>query len=291
MFGYVNADKPNMLMKDYAVFRAYYCGMCKAIGSRTKSQLMRLSINYDVTFLALLAHNYRKQEPDIKESRCAFHLLGKKYPIVGKNDILLKIADINTILGYYKAEDDVLDGGGFPSKLGRVFVKRHYKRAARRLPALAESVKNNYSRLRAFELAKEKSPDKLADCFAWMLQDVGREACGRQDPLLDELCYNLGRWIYFIDAYDDLYKDIAEGKYNPLAPEGKLSEEEGEKIKENVRFTLEHAVANIRAAYDAMEITVSEGALSNIVYRGLKARTDEILKRSGKQCKKTLSGF
>lgn len=288
MFGYVNADKPNMLMKDYAVFRAYYCGMCKAIGAQSKSQLMRIGINYDVTFLALLAHNYHKQEPDIRESRCAFHLLGKKYPIVKKNDILLKIADINTILGYYKVEDDVLDGGGLKYKLGRLFFRGHYRRAARRLPAFAESVKNNYRRLRELELAKEKSPDKLADCFARMLVDVGREACGRQEPLLDELCYNLGRWIYFIDAYDDLDKDIAEGKFNPLASEGKLSEEDGEKLKESVQFTLEHAVTNIRAAYDAMDITVSEGALSNIVYRGLKARTDEILSRRGKQCKKTL---
>jgi len=288
MFGYVNADKPNMLMKDYAVFRAYYCGMCQTIGKRSKSQLMRIGINYDVTFLALLAHNFCKQEPEIKQSRCAFHLLGKKYLIVKKNEILLRIADINTILGYYKVEDDVLDGGGLKYKIGRLFVRRHYLKAARRLPALAESVKSNYQRLREFEQKKETSVDKLADCFAAMLQDVGREACGVRDPLLDELCYNLGRWIYLIDAYDDLDRDIEEGKFNPLAPDGKAGVLDGGKLKENVRFALEHAVANIRAAYDAMDITVSEGALSNIVYRGLKARTDEILERRGKKCKRTL---
>ncbi|MDD3946967.1 MAG: DUF5685 family protein [Clostridia bacterium] len=288
MFGYVTADKPNMLIKDYAVFRAYYCGMCKAIAKRTKSQLMRIGINYDITFLAILAHNYCKTQPDIQESRCAFHLLGKKYPIVGKNDIMLRIADINTLLAYYKVEDDVLDGGKLKHRLGKLMTKRHYKRAARRMPTLAASIKSNYERLRALEQNKEESIDRLADCFATMLVEVGRAACNGPDPLLDDLCYNLGRWIYLIDAYDDLYADIQEGKFNPLLPSGDLTAETEEQITDTVKFNLSLAVSNIRAAYDAMEITVSEGALSNIIYRGLQARTEEILARRGKECKKTL---
>lgn len=288
MFGYVAADKPNMLIKDFAEYRAYYCGMCRAIGKRSKSQFMRIGINYDITFLAILAHNYQKTAPAIKDSRCAFHLFGKKYPIVGKNDIMLTIADINTLLGYYKVEDDVQDGGNLKHRLGRLFIKRHYKRAARRLPALAESIARNYQNLRALEAYREKSIDRLAECFALMLRDVGREACGREEPLLDELCYNLGRWIYLIDAYDDLYPDIKEGKFNAFLPEGKLDKEAEARVAETARINLNLAVSNIREAYDAMEITVSEGPLSNIIYRGLKARTDEILERRGKECKKTL---
>lgn len=288
MFGYVNADKPNMLIKDYAVFRAYYCGMCQAIGSQSKSQLMRMGINYDITFLAILAHNYRKQEPGFKNTRCAFHLLGKKYHIVQKSDIMLKIADINTLLAYYKVEDDVLDGGRLKHKLGRLLTKRHYNRASKRLPLLAGSIQSNYQRLRQLEQNGEKSIDKLADCFAVMLVDVGREACGGADALLDELCYNLGRWIYLIDAYDDLYNDIKEGKFNPLWQGGQLTDDAQSNIATTVSSNLNLAVSNIIAAYDAMEITVSEGALSNIIYRGLKARTQEVLARRGQECKKTL---
>lgn len=287
MFGYVNADKPNMLMKDYAVFRAYYCGMCRAIGKRAKSQFMRLGINYDITFLAILAHNCRKQEPDIKEGRCAFHILGKKYPIAGADDIMLKIADINTLLGYYKVEDDVQDGGKLKHRIARLLTRRQFKKAAKRLPELAESIKTNYERLRALEKAGEKSIDRLADCFATILVDVGRVACGGPDGLLDDLCYNLGRWIYLIDAYDDLDKDVEEERFNPLLPEGgPLTPEKEQKIADTVKFNLDFAIANIIEAYDKMEVTVSEGALSNIIYRGLKARTEEILSRRCKNADK-----
>ena len=86
MFGYVKADKPNMLIKDYATYRAYYCGLCKSIGKRA-SQTMRMSVNYDITFLSLLAHNYCRTEPTFKETRCIVHPVGKKFPVVENNPV------------------------------------------------------------------------------------------------------------------------------------------------------------------------------------------------------------
>ncbi|MEI3141456.1 MAG: DUF5685 family protein [Lawsonibacter sp.] len=41
---------------------------------------------------------------------------------------------------------------------------------------------------------------------------------------MEQLLYHLGRWIYLIDARDDLAEDLADGRYNPVAarfgPEG-----------------------------------------------------------------------
>ena len=55
MFGYVLPDKPNMFMKDYAEYRAFYCGLCKSIGKKC-SEVMRFTTNYDITFLNVLYH-------------------------------------------------------------------------------------------------------------------------------------------------------------------------------------------------------------------------------------------
>ena len=34
--------------------------------------------------------------------------------------------------------------------------------------------------------------------------------------VLEQLLYHLGRWIYLVDAADDLPEDFASGSYNPL---------------------------------------------------------------------------
>lgn len=45
-----------------------------------------------------------------------------------------------------------------------------------------------------------------------------------RDRALQQLLYHLGRWIYLIDAQDDLEEDRASGNYNAVAarfgPEG-----------------------------------------------------------------------
>ena len=41
------------------------------------------------------------------------------------------------------------------------------------------------------------------------------------DPIrrrvLEQILYHLGRWVYLVDAADDLKKDAASGNYNPVA--------------------------------------------------------------------------
>lgn len=286
MFGYVNADKPNMLMKDYAAYRAFYCGLCKTLGRRF-SQLTRFTVNYDIAFLTLLAHNYRKIQPEFKEERCIAHPVGKKFPVVQDNEAQRTVADINIILAYYKIKDDINDGGGVKYGALKAFVNNKFKKCYQNYPELCKSVGNHYERLNVLEKAGEKNIDKLADCFAGMMVDVGRAAAGKNDDNLDALCYNLGRWIYFIDAVDDLKKDAEEGKFNPFLAGAALDKENEDAIYEKAAFNLKTAVAEIRRAYDKMDISVAEGPLSNIIYCGLRQRTEMILNNRGAQCKRT----
>ncbi len=53
MLGYVKADKPNMKMGDYEVYRAVYCSLCNALG-RNYSVFARLLLSYDFALAAVL---------------------------------------------------------------------------------------------------------------------------------------------------------------------------------------------------------------------------------------------
>ncbi len=279
MFGYVNIDKPNIMFKDYDTYKAYYCGLCKTLGTHHNSQLMRFSVNFDITFLTLLAHNYRKVTPTFTKGRCIAHPVGNKFYIVDNNEVQECITDINVMLGYYKLDDDVYDNNNAIKAMGKAFFSGKYKKVAKKYPALDEILKENYYKLRQLESEKCTRLDLLADKFATILVAVGEVACKKTDDNLKKLCYNLGRWIYIIDAYDDLEKDIAGGVYNPLAVDGQLDDNKRAKIRETVEYSLQHAINSIIESYDAMEISVSEGALSNVIYCGLQARTNMVLER------------
>ena len=50
MFGYVTPFKSELKIREYNLFRAYYCGLCKTMGNEY-NQLVRMGLNYDLSFL------------------------------------------------------------------------------------------------------------------------------------------------------------------------------------------------------------------------------------------------
>lgn len=276
MFGYVIPDKPNMLIKDYGVYRAYYCGMCRAIGKRS-GQAMRMTLNYDITLLALFAVNIKKAEPEFRKARCAVHPIAKR-EIAECYDVFSAVADINAVLGYHKAADDVNDERRAVKRIAKSFIAPYRRKAAKRIPEFDRVCREQYAELVKLEKAGETSPDRLAHPFATIMAEAGKTVGGGED--FRRLCYNLGRWIYFLDAVDDLLEDVKKGRFNPFAAglsKKDMTEEKVAEIKDKARGLLNAASYNIKEIYNAMEITVSEGALSNIVYLGLDARAEQVL--------------
>lgn len=288
MFGYVRVDKPNILIKDFATYKAYYCGLCKTISKKYFNQLMRLGVNYDIAFLSMLAHNYEDLEPKFRDARCFVHPVGPKFPVVENDPVQERIVDINTVLGYYKLYDDRRDKGGLRYAAAAGVMAPAYKKARARFPELDSSLKKLFDELGALESAENPELDALAENSAGILVAVGKAALKNFDADAETLCANLGRWLYVVDAYDDMAKDVRQKCFNPFVAKGELSEEESAKLNDEVRERLYGYIREIRAAYDRMRIVYSEGPLSNVIYLGLRQKTDEVLQNGGKKCRKTL---
>ena len=77
MYGYVLPDKPNMFVKDYSLYKAFYCGLCKSTGKMC-GQLMRFTTNYDMTFLNVLYHAILDKEVKFSEETCILNPIKKK---------------------------------------------------------------------------------------------------------------------------------------------------------------------------------------------------------------------
>ena len=280
MFGYVIPDKNNMYIKDFNVFQAYYCGLCKAL-SRSGSQLSRLCTNYDTTFYNALLHSLTDTEVKIERKLCLIN--GKKKPVIVTDDLTRKVADLSVLLVYYNALDDVHDGKRSRAAVVGVLAARK-RAAARRLKEADALMKESFRKLDILEKRNSAQLDLVADCFASLMRDVTRTLIPT-DEHIDTFMYNLGRLVYFFDAVDDAEKDAKKGRYNPLIAAYGKCDTKAEFLEKNAQeldFLLRSTYNKLVGAYNHMHIVVSEGMLSNTVYLGLNMQMERLLKGDDK---------
>ncbi len=285
MFGYVKPDLPYLYIKDETLYNALYCQTCKSIGKKC-GQCARFSLTYDIAFMSAMVHNIKGVDVKIGREHCVAHVF-KRRPIANRTEISDALGELNVILTYYKLTDDILDNG--KHRAARNFFKSGYKRAAKKHPEFDEVVARNYKLLREKEQSGESSIDKTADPFACMLGELS-------DVLLGECAtehtyrffYNLGKWIYLIDALDDYDKDVSHSNYNPFFAAYKskdfstLKQENGEEIS----FIMSSTLSGISESLSQIKFRFNADLIRNIALRGTLVRTKKVLSGE-KETKKT----
>ncbi|MEW8956336.1 DUF5685 family protein, partial [Clostridium sp.] len=121
MFGYVKPFKPELKIKDYELFKSYYCGLCHSI-KKLYGNLPRMSLNYDMTFLAILLEGLEENKEDLTSFKCAIHPLKNRVKIINSYN-LDYAAHINVSLAYYKYMDDKEDDNSLKGSLGSFLFK------------------------------------------------------------------------------------------------------------------------------------------------------------------------
>ena len=285
MFGYVKTDRPNMFVKDTVLYRSMYCGLCKGIGC-TCGQRARFALSYDLAFLSVFTHNLADVDVKIEKQHCVISWFRKK-PIAVVDDLTKRIACLNIILAYHKCNDDVIDNG--KGRVKRSFFKKAYKKAKKAEPKLEEIVSKRYADLLNVEKSKTDSIDITSDPFGVMMQEVVKELLGEKcDENVLTLSYNLGKWIYLIDALDDFDKDKKKNNFNVFInanPEISTKTELVEKKEEELKFTFGSVLNTISECACALNYKFNHDLTDNILLLGLRNQTKQILEN--KPCKKT----
>ena len=96
-----------------------------------------------------------------------------------------------------------------------------------------------------------------------------------QKDLLGRLGYCLGRWVYFIDAADDLEKDKKSGNFNPFIEYDPLSEE----FKEYAGCVLTLSAGEAHKAFAGLAVVRYREILENILLMGLQSEQNRVLNR------------
>ena len=275
MFGYIVPDKANLYIKDFQVYNAFYCSLCKAL-SREGNQLTRLSANYDATFFDIFIHAILRKEVAIKSETCMIAM--KKKNVVKIDDLTIRVADVAVLLLYYSLTDDILDGKK-SRRIIRTSLALRTRKAKKREPIINTIIEESYKKLRELEKEQCINIDKVADTSAKMLQDI---TCQFKTLTYEEsnFIYNIGKLIYLFDAVDDVEEDTKNKTYNPVILSYGSCVDKKEYLnehKDEVSFLLNSAYSRIVECYDKMEVIEFEGILSNIIYLGIRNQIDTVL--------------
>ena len=217
----------------------------------------------------------------LEQRRCLACGMRKKR-CCAQDEIWRHAAACSVILCWWKLEDARADGGllaRMKVTLCRGALRRAYRRAAADAPDFAAACKKQLAELAALEKENCGSLDRVADAFACLLSaaapDSGNTA---RDRALSQLLYHVGRWIYIVDAADDLQEDMGRGGYNPLIARFKLTVPELQEAQKSwLTATLKHSANLAAAALELLDGTVWSGVLRNILYLGLPSTAALVL--------------
>ena len=270
MFGYVRPFRDELKVRELRDYEALYCGLCQTLGRR-HGFLARMFLNYDFTFLAMLLDG---DKPVTERHPCParFWCRKKNCAMAGGADAA---ADAGTILTYWKLRDTVMDGSFWKRTLARALswlFRRSYRRAAASRPDFDRAVRENLEQLQILEWEGCASLDRTADTFAKILSAAAPQSDDSDhDRALEQLLYHVGRWIYLVDAWDDLEEDRRQNGYNPISARFPGQEAENE---DYLRITLRHSLNLARSAGALLDLGHWQRTVENILYLGLPAEEE-----------------
>ena len=276
MFGYVRYDLPNLLVKDFMLYKALYCGLCKSIGAAC-GQRARLSLTYDVTFLSALLHNMTGTDVKIERQNCFEHTIRKR-PIAAVDDLTKELGALNTALTYYKFSDDVADGSG--GRVKRAWFKKGVKRAKKQYPQLLSLVEAFVAQQAAVEKKRSSSLDEAAEPTALLMKHLCAHFMkDKTSPAAEELFYAVGKWVYLIDALDDYEKDVRKKRYNPfaLAYGGVSRAELMQKNGQEIAFLFDTLFYSMREGLGGVTFHFNRDLTDNVILRGIPLETARVL--------------
>ena len=281
MFGYIGVNKPELKIKDFERYREYYCGLCHSLGNH-HGLLGQISLSYDATFAAVLLSALYEPVTYRMQSGCVLHPVGKKKYL--SNQFIDYVADMNVLLTYYKCQDDWNDEKNLV-KLGYgATLKKQAKVVESRYPGKAENIKSALNSIYELEKACNANIDKLSNAFGDIMAeilDVSSKDLDARDKNrygdmwkgeLRSLGFNLGKFIYIMDAFDDVEKDMKKGNFNPFMDRCKACLQDELTMGEfdaYVEKLLMMCASDMAKSYERLPIIHETAILRNIIYSGI----------------------
>lgn len=264
MFGYVVADLNALSDEQKERYRSCYCGLCRKIGTEY-GNVQRLTLNYDLTFLALLLSSLYESDEMSSSGRCLVH--PKSSRTYWQTDATDYAAAMNIALSYHKAKDDWNDDNSVSAFFLMSALKKSADRISKQYPRQWNTICTYLDELSNLEAVNCQEPDLCANLFGKLMGELFVWKHDNWEPILREMGEALGRFIYLMDAVLDLPEDIKQRKYNVLQ-----SRVDPAHAADNYWAVLNMMIGECCCAFEKLPVLQDLDIIRNILYSGVWSR-------------------
>lgn len=282
MFGYININRLELSEESAKIYQAYYCGLCRKLKSNcgTKGQML---LSYDSTFMIVLLTGLYELEKEESEFTCPIHPTKKRTAFI--NAATDYAADMNLLLAYHNMLDDWRDDKSYAKKAFVKMLDKDYARITSKYPRQTKAIETYMQKTAEAEQRKETNLDIVAGLTGEMLGEV---FCWKEDEWKDELRtlgFYMGKFIYLMDAYEDLEKDKKKDAYNPLVF---MPEEGSQEFDTLCKLLLTSMISECAKSFERLPILMHADILRNILYSGVWSKYEYLqLKKKKTEEKRT----
>lgn len=271
VFGYVNINKPELKVKEFYKYKAYYCGLCHQLKKR-HGRLGQMTLSYDMTFLIIvLTSLYERQGKELKK-RCMAHPTSKHWILI--NDISDYASDMNVALMYHKMMDDWQDDKKITSRGMALMLQRQYRKIEHRYERQCKVIAQCLKDLQLAEKQNETNLDIICRPFGELMGELFVYREDEWQQTLRRMGFFLGKFVYLLDAYDDLSEDIKTGNYNPLKVMSETNHYE-----EQMYELLTSLMAECTKEFEKLPLLWDVELLRNILYAGVWKKYEDKRKK------------
>lgn len=280
MFGYINVNKSELSEENQKIYQAYYCGLCQRLHSNCgmKGQML---LSYDMTFVVVLLTGLYELENQEKLFTCGMHPTKKQTAY--ENAISDYCSAVNVMLAYHNLIDDWKDEKNYPKKTLAGMIRKDYERFAAEYPRQVKAIEEYMRELAKYEAAGENNIDLVAGLTGEML---GELMAWKEDEWYQELKtlgFYMGKFIYLMDAYEDIDKDEKKNHYNPLRNLRKENEKDFETL---CKLMMTSMMAECAKSFERLPILQHADILRNILYSGVWTKYEYIQLKKKKRTNK-----
>ncbi len=278
MFGYLDIQKDKISDGQRGLWQTFMCGLCFST-KKLLGNFPRMFITNDINFFNVLFHSVLDVDVNIQRKKC-FSSPVKKRTVIELNELTDKLALANVLLTYWNLQDDVIDGDNRKRLVAKLF-KKYHKKSQKLCRDLDDVIARHYNDLRALERGDCTSIDQISHSFAMLSQDFCKIVLGEHsNDYVETLCYNVGKWIYLIDAIDDAKKDLKSGAYNPFVKcYNAQSLADLSAHKQEINFVMFTALNRIAQSYNDLNLTKYSCILKNLLFDSIRNKTKQILQK------------
>ena len=285
MFGYININRNQLTEESKEAYQAYYCGLCQKLRNNfgAKGQML---LNYDMTFLIVLLTGLYELESQKQEFTCPMHPTRKQTAWL--NEATGYAADMNLLLGYHNLEDDWKDDKSYTKKALAKILEKDYVNVREKYKRQAEAVETYMEKLKAAEEDKEQNLDVTAGLTGEMMGEIFDWKRDEWSEELHCLSFYMGKFIYLMDAYEDMEKDKKKKQYNPLRLMADQCQGDFETF---YKLMLTSMMSECARSFERLPILTHADILRNVLYSGVWSKYEYLqLKKKKQQEKKVKRG-